>query len=304
MLHLDLDGRLERLALLLLAGVGLGTHDATTPLLLGLLVLVGVAILDSLDELGELSLVLGADLGDGEDSGGLLVDDRTETGLALDNCVWDTHLAAEGWEEDDQLNWVNIVGDEDESSLLVLNQADDVVETVLDGVWLLGDILLLLALGNGASLLDETLLLLGLGLRAVLVEELEGLSGGVAVQDVLELGNRRWDLQAEVEDLLLTLKTDVLWPPHHAGKVALGLDSLTDAMVASALLNERVLRVLAGLSMSCWRGEMITYLRGLLGSSSSLSLGEGGGGNFLGALGRLVIEKDQLMFIHCSCSKL
>jgi hypothetical protein len=56
-------------------------------------------------------------------------------------------------------------------------------------------------------------------------------------------------------------------------------------MVASALLNERV-------------------LRGLLGSSTSLSLGEGGGGNFLGALGRLVIEKDQLMFIHCSCSKL
>jgi hypothetical protein len=48
-------------------------------------------------------------------------------------------------------------------------------------------------------------------------------------------------------------------------------------MVASTLLNERV-------------------LRGLLGSSTSLSLGEGGGGNFLGGLGRLVIEKDQLMF--------
>lgn len=38
---------------------------------LGLLVLVHVALLDGLDELGKLRLVLGADLGDGGDSGGL-----------------------------------------------------------------------------------------------------------------------------------------------------------------------------------------------------------------------------------------
>lgn len=37
----------------------------------GLLVLVGVALLDGGEELGELSLVLGADLGESEDSGGL-----------------------------------------------------------------------------------------------------------------------------------------------------------------------------------------------------------------------------------------
>jgi hypothetical protein len=28
---------------------------------------------------------------------------------------------------------------------------------------------------------------------------------------VLELGDRRWHLEAEVEDLLLTLETDVRW---------------------------------------------------------------------------------------------
>lgn len=108
----------------------------------------------------------------------LLVDDGTEPGLALDDGVWDTHLAAEGGEEDHQLNGVNVVGDQDEGSLLVLDEANNVVETELGSVGLLGNILLLLALGDGGSLLGETLLLLGLGLRSVLVEELESRGGG------------------------------------------------------------------------------------------------------------------------------
>lgn len=69
--HLDLDGSLKSLALLLGSGVGLGTHDTTTPVTLGLLVLVGVTVLDSLDELGHLGLVLGADLGESDNSSGL-----------------------------------------------------------------------------------------------------------------------------------------------------------------------------------------------------------------------------------------
>ena len=169
------------------------------------------------------------------------MDDRAESGLALHNGVWDTHLAAESWKEDNELNWVDIVWNEDEGSLLVLNETDNVVKTVLDSVWLLADILLLLTLLDGGSLLDETLLLLGLGLWAVLVKELEGLSSGVAVKNVLELSNGRWDLEAEVQDLLLALKTDILWPSHHARKVSLWLDGLTDTEVAGALLDEGVL---------------------------------------------------------------
>jgi len=69
--RLDLDGALKCLALLLLAGVGLGTHDTTSPVALALLVLLGVTLLDGLDQLGELRLILRADLSDGEDSGGL-----------------------------------------------------------------------------------------------------------------------------------------------------------------------------------------------------------------------------------------
>ena len=176
--HLDLDSALDSLPALLHASVGLGTHDTTSPVARSLLVVgLEVAVVDSGDELGELGLVLGADLGKGEDGSGLLVNNGTETGLALDDNVGDTHLAAEGGEEDNQLNGVNVVGDQDEGSLLVLDEADNVVKTELGGVGLLGDILLLLALRDGGSLLGQALLLLGLGLRAVLVEDLESLGG-------------------------------------------------------------------------------------------------------------------------------
>lgn len=169
------------------------------------------------------------------------MDDGTETGLALDDGVGDTHLLAERGKEDDELNGVNIVGDEDERRLLVLDETDNVVETVLDSVRLLADVLLLLALLDGGGLLQETLLLLGLGLRAVLVKQLESLGGGVAVEDVLELSERRGNLEAHRQNLLLALEADILGPPHHAGKVAAGLDVLADGEVTGALLNKRVL---------------------------------------------------------------
>lgn len=106
----------------------------------------------------------------------------------------------------------------------------------------------------------ETLLLLSLGLRSVLVEKLERLGGGVSVEGVGELGDGRRHLEAQVQDLLLALKTDILWPPindflayatqhpqfvgdllHHARQVALGLDILTNAEVSGSLLEEGVL---------------------------------------------------------------
>jgi hypothetical protein len=176
--HLDLDSALDSLPALLHASVGLGAHDTTSPVTRSILVVgLEVAVVDSRDELGKLVLVLRADLGEGEDGSGLLVNNGTETGLALDDNVGDTHLAAEGGEEDNQLNGVNVVGDQDEGGLLVLDEADNVVQTELGGVGLLGDILLLLALRDGGSLLGQALLLLGLGLRAVLVEDLESLGG-------------------------------------------------------------------------------------------------------------------------------
>jgi hypothetical protein len=171
----------------------------------------------------------------------LFVDQSAEAGLALDDGVRNAHLAAESRQEDNQLNGVDIVGDEDEGGLLVLNQADDVVQTVLDSVRLLADVLLLLALLDGRGLAQETLLLLLLGLRAVLIEELESLSSQILVQSILELGNRRRNLQTHAQNFLLALEADILRPLNHARQVALGLDILANAEVAGPLLKERVL---------------------------------------------------------------
>ena len=173
------------------------------------------------------------------------MDNSTKTSLALDNGVWDTHLTAKSRKENNQLDGVNVVGDQNERGLLVLDQTDNVVETVLDVVGLLGDILLLLALSDSGSLSVETLLLLGLGLRAVLVEELEGLSSGVTVKGALELRDGWRNLEAHVQDLLLALKTDILGPLDETGEVTLGLDVLADTEVTGALLQERVLIPLA-----------------------------------------------------------
>ena len=163
---------------------------------------------------------------EGEDGSGLLVDDCAETRLALYDNVGDTHLAAEGREEDDKLNGVNVISDDNEGSLLSLDEGDRVVQTVLNKVWLLVR-LLLLTLGSSGSSGSETGLLLLLGLGAVLVEELEQLGSSVLVQGVGELRNGRGHLEALVEDDLLALETDVLRPLDEAGQVGLGLDVLT-----------------------------------------------------------------------------
>jgi len=99
----------------------------------------------------------------------------------------------------------------------------------------------------------------------------------VAVSDVLELGNRRRDLQAHVENLLLALKADVCGPSDHARNVALGLNVLADAIVAGALFDKRVLTVS---KLAAPASSSRTYLGGLL-ATTSLALREGGRCRFL-----------------------
>jgi len=94
--------------------------------------------LGSADKGGKFTLVLALDLLDSKNSGSLLVDYCAETSLALNNDVGDTHLAAESGKEDDELNRVNIVGNDDEGGLLGFNESNNVVKTVLDEQRLLG----------------------------------------------------------------------------------------------------------------------------------------------------------------------
>lgn len=79
------------------------------------------------------------------------------------------------------------------------------IKSVLNRIRLLAHILLRLSLLHSRSLLVQSLLLLSFGLWFVLVEELESLGGGVAVEDVGELGDGGGDFKTEVEDFLLAL---------------------------------------------------------------------------------------------------
>ena len=120
----------------------------------------------SADEGGELALVLTLDVLEGQDSSGLLVDDRAETSLALDDDIRDAHLATQRREEDDEFDGVDIVCNNDEGSLLGFDKGNNMVETVFDKERLLVlGCLLLLGGGLGDSL--KTFLLLGLALGAV-----------------------------------------------------------------------------------------------------------------------------------------
>lgn len=101
-------------------------------MLLGLVVLFDEVDLDGTDQLGQLALVFTAHLRESNNSGGLLVDDRAQTSLVLDNAVWHAHLSAKRRKENNQLNGVDIVGNDDEGSLLSLDQGDDVVQTVFN----------------------------------------------------------------------------------------------------------------------------------------------------------------------------
>lgn len=174
----------------------------------------------------------------------------SQSGLTLDDAVRYSHLLTESWEVDNELDWVDIVGNDNELSLLVLDERDDVVQTELDVLWLWGLLWSRSVLGS-LSNLGQTLLLLGPGLWSVCVEQLEELSGSVLVQSVLELGKRGRNLQSLVENLLLSLQLNVLWPFDESRKVLLWLDVLSDTEVSSSLLDQRVL---GGLLRSCLLG--------------------------------------------------
>lgn len=110
----------------------LEAHDTTTPSGADLLGLVGEVGFDSRDKRSKFNLVFGLDVSENESSSSLLVDDCSESGLTLDDAVGDSHLAAEGWEPQNQFNRVNIIGNDDKLGLLGFNQGSDVVDSKLD----------------------------------------------------------------------------------------------------------------------------------------------------------------------------
>jgi len=83
----------------------------------------------------------------------------------------------------------------------------------------------------------KTLLLFLLGLWTILGQKLEELDGSVFVQGLAELVDCRWDLETQLENASLTLKSNIFWPFNKACQVAFRLYILADSKVAGALLD-------------------------------------------------------------------
>lgn len=88
--------------------------------------------LGSTDNGSQLALVLALHVLNRQDSSGLLVDNGTKAGFPLYNDVGNTHLSAKCWEVDNQLDWVNIVSNDNQGRLLGLDESNSMIKPVLD----------------------------------------------------------------------------------------------------------------------------------------------------------------------------
>ena len=131
--HVGLLGELDGDELLLSGNfvLVLDTHDVTTPMFAEVRVLVEVSS-EGLAEVLQVSEVLGVDSGEGDAGSILLVDELSKIGFAADKGERNVLSSAKRWEMDNELNWINIVGDNDELGFAFFNEGGHVVETKLD----------------------------------------------------------------------------------------------------------------------------------------------------------------------------
>lgn len=151
----------------------LDSHDSSSPVLshLGIVhVLASEVLLEGL----EILIIFLSHVSQSNGSCGLLMDELSESGLALHNAEWHILLSAQGREEDNQFNWVDVVGNGNELGISTFDKLSDVAEPVFQGNWLLVILSILAScLLSSLSLKSVSLLLLVLG--RILSEEFEEL---------------------------------------------------------------------------------------------------------------------------------
>jgi len=200
----------------------------------------------------------------------------------LDNAIRNATLLTKVRNINDQLNRINIMRNNHQLSLLILDQSNAMIQSLLDKVRFFPDLAILLSiLGDGLGLLDKSSLLLLQSLGTVFIQEFEELHGIVLVERVGKLGEGRRDLEAFFEDFLLSLQTDVLGPFDVAGHIlvwlyiaacftptALAFSSTwawewesTDPKVFRTLLDERILGLFGALVSRGERGGCDLLLR-------------------------------------------
>jgi hypothetical protein len=192
----------------------------------------------------------------------LLVHERSQASLVLDNHERNLHLAAQSRQPEDKLNGVDVVGNEHQLSLLLFNQRGNMLKSKLD---------LKRCLAHGSSTLRSSfldLLLFGsLCVRTVRVQKSKERHGLVLSDRSGELMNRRRNLEALVKDRALTLDADVTRPFDKPRKVATRWSNVSSDLecprsgrkqrIDSRLLGRRLFVGLLRFRSFLWRlGEM------------------------------------------------
>mmetsp|Transcript_27363 Transcript_27363/g.49703 ORF Transcript_27363/g.49703 Transcript_27363/m.49703 type:complete len:312 (+) Transcript_27363:60-995(+) len=242
-------------------GLGLKSHDSTSPLANNVGVVVKLFTGNILKEL-ELSLVLLGDIREAHDRSGTLVYESTKTRLILDNHERNVHLTAEGGDPHDKFHGVNIAGNEHKSSLLVFNESGHVLESELDLVGHAGRGGS--STGSGGSSLLDALFLGSSSFGTVLIEKRKHSHGLVLVNGLGKLVNGGGHLQTLVQDRTLTLDAHVLGPLDKTTQItSLGANGTSNHGGTRASGKKRVTLGL-GLLGGSSRGRLSTLLNYLL----------------------------------------
>jgi len=210
----------------------LDSHDTTTPVFEEVVVIVELS-LELGAELLEVDEVFTTDVSECDGGSCLEVDELAEVGLSADEAEGDSLLSAESGQVDNELNGVDVVGNDNKLGLVLFDEGGHVVETKLEMHGLLS-----LSGATGLSLSLQSLGLLNAGLGLVLGQKLEELGGLVLLEGLSELVDLRGHLQSLHQDSLLSLDANVLGPSDETGEVTLWLDVSSKTEVASILLEE------------------------------------------------------------------
>jgi len=220
-------------------------NNTTTPVFPDLIEAIVVVCLHRFSDLGEGTTIFRVDVCQTDRGTGLAATHCAKTCLTLHDAIGHSHTSAQGRKVQYELNGINIVSNANQLGLLGFNERSDRVGSLAKGrlslSWLIS---LALGLLNRAG--SQTVLAGLLGLRSVLVQKLEELGGGLLINGLSELVDRRWYLDSGVKNGPLPLDTDVLRPANEAAQVTTWLDILADGKVLGSLLKERIVLPLCG----------------------------------------------------------
>lgn len=157
----------------------LDTHDTTAPLSVELSIII-VLDLELGAELFEVDEVFSANISKGDAGSRLQMDELAKVSLATDEAEGHTLLSAESGQMHNELDGINVVGDDDELGLVLFNKGGHVVQAKLEVHGLLSLFSGSRGGSTGLSLMLESSGFLLVGLRRVLGEQFKELGSCIS----------------------------------------------------------------------------------------------------------------------------